>query len=287
MEKFHELLAHFANLGCKEEFANALILRGTAEHNVGARWRYDCKTKRQRGEDLAHPAYMDNTPIFLNHSLVNHINQLSKEHGFKEVVEGCRIPEVGNEREKFGSTYCRDQNVRNKQQGIVADSKVCICSDCKGLYDSPQFASRGSRSSRNQPLAAASANDAPVETRAQPARPAKQQASVGQTIQQGLVACSPFGLEPLMHPATLNVPIRNPYDQPMNPMNFFTSDPNPNPHLFAHRCFPQYPYQCGRYKEYCDQKEYRRCMGLGPVKGRPPHDSWCPKAMGFQYWHHR
>ena len=115
-----------------------------------------------------------------------------------------------------------------------------------------------------------------------------QQALVDQTpIQQEPVAQSPVGLVPLMHPATQNVPTRNPYDQPMNPINFFTSDPNPNSHIFGHQCFPQYPYQCGRYKEYCDQKEYRRCMGLGPVKGRPPHDSWCPKATGFQYWHHR
>jgi len=289
LEKFHELLAHFANVGCKEEYANALILRGTAEHYIGARWKYDCKIKRHQDEDLDHPAYMDNTPIFLDHSLVYHINQLLNKCGFEDVVEGCRIPEVGNQLETFGSTYCREQNKRNQQQGIVADTKVCICFECKDLYESPQSVARGSRSLRKQPPAASSANDAPIETREQPAcRPATQQALVDQTpIQHEPVAQPPVGLVPLMHPATQNVPTRNPYDQPMNPMNFFTSNPNPNPHLFGHQCFPQYPYRCERYKEYRAQQEYRRCMGLGTVKGRPPHDSWCPKAMGFQYWHHR
>ncbi|CAJ1969818.1 unnamed protein product [Cylindrotheca closterium] len=147
LEKFHELLAHFANIGCKSEFANALIARGTAEHNVGARWRYDCMVQCQQGSRLPHPEYVDQTPIFMDHSLLDHLNQQSTSLGFDALFKECQVPEVGNEKEVFFSNYCTDQMERNKQEGTVASTKVCLCDDCKDKYKSPQTTSVARRRS--------------------------------------------------------------------------------------------------------------------------------------------
>ena len=144
LEKFHELLAH---IGCKLEFANALIARGTALHNVGARWRYDCMVQRQQGSRLPHPEYMDRTPIFMDHSLLDHLNQQSTSLGFGALFKECRVPEVGSEKKVFFSDYCTDQMERNKQEGVVAATKVCLCDDCKDKYESPQTTSVARRRS--------------------------------------------------------------------------------------------------------------------------------------------
>jgi hypothetical protein len=48
LEKFHGVLAHFCNVGCRAGLADALLQRGWAEHNDVARYKNNCNQKRQR-----------------------------------------------------------------------------------------------------------------------------------------------------------------------------------------------------------------------------------------------
>jgi hypothetical protein len=41
LEKSHGLLTHYYNLGCGDEFANALLQRGSVEYNVTARQQHE------------------------------------------------------------------------------------------------------------------------------------------------------------------------------------------------------------------------------------------------------
>ncbi|CAJ1927947.1 unnamed protein product [Cylindrotheca closterium] len=90
---------------------------------------------------------MDRTPIFMDHSLLDHLNQQSTLLGFGALFKECQVPEVGNEKEVFFSDYCTDQMERKKQEGVVASTKVCLCDDCKDKYESPQTTSVARRRS--------------------------------------------------------------------------------------------------------------------------------------------
>ena len=83
----------------------------------------------------------------MDHSLLDHLNQQSTSLGFGALFNECRVPEVGNEKEVFFSDYCTDQMERNKQEGVVAATKVCLCDDCKDKYESPQTTSVARRRS--------------------------------------------------------------------------------------------------------------------------------------------
>jgi hypothetical protein len=52
LEKFHEFLAHLTNIGCGKEFADALTLGGTVDHNIKARWREHVSKQKLSGKDL-------------------------------------------------------------------------------------------------------------------------------------------------------------------------------------------------------------------------------------------
>ena len=275
LEKFHELLAHYANIGCKEEFANALIARGTAEYNVGARFRYDCREKRRGGKKLDHPEYMDKSPIFIDHSLLDHLNQQSKELGFGDLFQDCRIPEVGNPLETFCSTYCREQNGRNEQEGIVASTKVCLCTVCKDQYESPQSVVAGFR--RQSALAASNTGNAPELARAPPSIPPPPPPPI-RAPPSPAAFVNHTTIAPQGNFRT-NISYHN---NQVHPINFFTANATLNPNLFQVQCFPQYPYRCGAFNIYCQRKESGE-----KVLGRPPHDCWCPKKMGFNYWENR
>ncbi|CAJ1934064.1 unnamed protein product [Cylindrotheca closterium] len=262
LEKFHELLAHFANIGCKLEFANALIARGTAEHNVGARWRYDCMVQRQQGSRLPHPEYVDRTPIFMDHSLLDHLNQQSTSLGFGALFKECRVPEVGNEKEVFFSDYCTDQMERNKQEGTVASTKVCLCDDCKDKYKSPQTTSVARRRSgiaRAVDRSAAAAQPSPQQHM-------QQQAADHSTLLQWLPNNPNFNP---VHASTTSG-FLTPNEA------FFTNQSAPHSRTVCKsRCFPSYPFNCTRFAGYLERSK------SGSVVGRPPHDLWCPKVQGY------
>ncbi|CAJ1956584.1 unnamed protein product, partial [Cylindrotheca closterium] len=270
LENFHELLAHFANIGCKSEFANALIARGTAEHNIGARWRYDCMVQRQQGSRLPHPEYMDRTPIFMDHSLLDHLNQQSTSLGFGALFKECRVPEVGNKKEVFFSDYCTDQMERNKQEGTVASTKVCLCEDCKDKYKSPQTTSVARRRSgiaRAVDRSAAAAQPLPQQHM-------QQQAADHSTLLQWLQNNPTFN--PVHASTTSGFFTPNQFALTPNLCAFFTNQSAPHSRTVCKsRCFPNYPFNCTRFAGYLERSK------SGSVVGRPPHDLWCPKVQGY------
>lgn len=138
LEKFHELLAHFCNYGCKDEFANALLQRGWAEYNVVARHRHECMKKRSAGQSLPHPKGLDKTPVFLDHSLLHHINQLSESLRLGTVFPDCKVPPLVNNGEKFLKEYLIEQLRRFANGEFDSSTKRCTCNLCTDLFsDNP------------------------------------------------------------------------------------------------------------------------------------------------------
>jgi hypothetical protein len=238
---------------------------------VGARWRYDCRVQRQQGLRLPHPEYMDRTPIFMDHSLLDHLNKQSTTLGFEALFKDCQVPEVGNDKEVFFIDYCTNQMERNKEEGVVAATKVCLCDDCKDKYESPQTASVGRRS-------IARALD-PSAVAAQPSPQQQMRQHAGDDTLRQCQAIAPF------------VPPTNPTVNPVHaarttggfltpsPYAFFTNQAAPyNQTVCNSRCFPNYPFNCTSFAGYLERSK------SASVIGRPPHDPWCPKAQGYKYW---
>jgi hypothetical protein len=154
LEKFHEVLAHFCNVGCRASLADALLQRGWAEHNVVARYKTSCNQKRQQDIHLPHPKYLDKSPMFLDHSLLHHINQESQKLGLGNVFDACRVPTVDNG-EVFLSKYLSCQVARNEQESEDPLSKQCSCSDCCRPLASPTVPTQEAPNAAALPLQAA------------------------------------------------------------------------------------------------------------------------------------
>jgi hypothetical protein len=155
LEKFHEVLAHFCNVGCRASLADALLQRGWAEHNVVARYKTSCNQKRQQDIHLPHPKYLDKSPsMFLDHSLLHHINQESQKLGLGNVFDDYRVPTVDNG-EVFLSKYLACQVARNEQESEDPLSKQCSCSDCCRSLASPTVPIQEARSAKCSSTASA------------------------------------------------------------------------------------------------------------------------------------
>ena len=74
LEKFHELLAHYANGGMAPMLADTLTLGGTAEYNVKRRYRAAINKARLEGEDLNIPVGYQDAPWFFDHSFLEVLN---------------------------------------------------------------------------------------------------------------------------------------------------------------------------------------------------------------------
>src|SRR5210317_1286572 len=111
--------------------------------------------------------------------------------------------------------------------------------------------------------------------------PAQQPRALRPPISPPATHCPPGNFlpqpAPLMHPTTQTVPLQNPYNYPMNPINFFAAKPISNQHYLNDHCYLSYPYYCQPYKNYKNNPKKR---------GKPPHDPQCPKRMGFNYSQH-
>ncbi|CAJ1928594.1 unnamed protein product [Cylindrotheca closterium] len=214
LEKFHELLAHFANIGLQ----------------IGVRKCSHCPR-------LPHPEYMDQTPIFMDHSLLDHLNQQSTLLGFGALFKECQVPEVGNEKEVFFSDYCTNQIERNKQEGTVASTKVCLCDNCKDKYESPQTTSVARRRSG----IARAVNQSAAAARPLPQQHMQQQAADHSTLLQWLPNNPTFN--PIHASTTSGFLTLNQFALTPNPCAFFTNQSAPHSRTVCKsRCFPK-PFQ--------------------------------------------
>ena len=267
LEKFHERLAHFANIGCGTELAEALNMRGVAEYNTACRWRYGCNEKRKNGVDLDHPKYLDSTPIFMDHSALHHLNEQCRNRQFPVLFPDCRVPKKNNG-ETFGTEYLEEELAR-KQDGVVpGDNKRCTCTDCISAGHSVQNATSDRQSAGRN-----------VSNRTPPTRieafipiPPPVQGEVvtqvtnlampstnGMVPQLETIRPDEFSFEAVKQAPILPVPL------------CFTTDNNP--WKLGNRCYPYFPYHCRNYGDYLARN----------TKGRPPHDPHCPIRVGYKY----
>ena len=125
LEKFHEKLAHFGNTGMSAGLADCLTLRGTAEHNLVIRHKLSFKQQR------IIPAYLEDTPFFLNHHHLSYLNQMAEKKGLQPVFP--MVKKLGdNAGEKFLSEYFFAQEERNRTHGSDPLTKKCLCTLCHG-----------------------------------------------------------------------------------------------------------------------------------------------------------
>jgi len=97
LEKFHELLAHFANGNCRPELADAIILRGAAEYNARQRWIADCRRdRRENTQSVTRKRFQDTRPPFLNHLYLDWLNCQARRLGLTEPFENVHRPEEDN-----------------------------------------------------------------------------------------------------------------------------------------------------------------------------------------------
>jgi hypothetical protein len=130
LEKYHEILQHFANTGTNSELADTLNFEGTAEWNIKCRWKQLMNQENLEGITRLIPVHFEDQPRFWDHSLLQTLNIQAASKGMKPLfnfVTKCK-PDNG---EEFLSAYHRQQIVRNRQKKTNPKTKLCTCLDCK------------------------------------------------------------------------------------------------------------------------------------------------------------
>ena len=127
LEKFHELLAHFANSGMRAGLAVVLTLRGTCAWNVKCRW-VETREKHQSTSNL--PKYLEDIPPYQDHSLLEYLNQQADEVGIQRPFQHV-TPIHEDNGERFLVDYFNEQHERNKQCQNNDVTKICLCNECR------------------------------------------------------------------------------------------------------------------------------------------------------------
>ena len=250
LEKFHESIAHYANSGMREEYADTLTLRGIARHNVGRRFRFKVSEQRLGGDTPLHPAWMDTTPAFYNHLELSLLNSEVASRGFEPPFRNVdRL--VDDNGEQFLSKYLHSLESRSQEevpQPVIATAPV----------GTPGEVIRG------------------VSEPVDPSSLSNHRRNVG-----------PGTGDVLPRAPTTTVPVARPTMpyrvQPMPPPNYAM----PNwytggvslPNFHVGRCFVDlrtgHQTVCRAYGDYLAQQR----TGI-KKRGRPPHSWPCPKSFG-------
>ena len=251
LEKFHELLGHYCNVGCGDEFANAIIMKGWAEYNVAARHRYYCTRKRSANQ-LEQLRALDITPTFLDHSLLHCINELSRDLGHGDLFGNYEKPPNKNNGEVFLKTYFDQQVERNKKELFDKKSKQCTCNECKipaGL---------------------------PTEIPAVPA------AGVEGNDSRLLTCQLTTQMDSMALDGTSTSSVASETREPQGPETI-QEDPPGRHHTYGY-CYPFPPYRCDYFQNYVKRKQARKQAGESVVRGRPPHSYNCPTKSMLKGW---
>ena len=134
LEKFHESLAHFANTGSGQKLADALLYRGTAEYNLMQRHKFEKRQDNLKGLlDNWMPKRLDLVPLFLDHSHLHLVNQMSVARGNQILFDKVRVPKENNG-ESFLFNYLEEQVARQSVNPYLTQSRnscsLCCCDEC-------------------------------------------------------------------------------------------------------------------------------------------------------------
>ena len=89
LEKFHEQLAHYGNTGMSTGLVDVLTIGGTTVYNVGVRHRHHVAAGLLPMQFTKIPKHFDDIPLFMNHHLLGHLNELSQKKGLPIIFSNC------------------------------------------------------------------------------------------------------------------------------------------------------------------------------------------------------
>jgi hypothetical protein len=248
LEKFHELLAHLANTGTNPALADAITLRGTAEHNVRCRWKMFVNNKKLQGQKLDIPCHFEDTPRYMDHSMLDLLNRRAVELKLTPVFDNV-TPIHNHNGEKFLSAYYLEQQERNKSVGQDSKTSMCLCPLCKAYL---AIGDKGSiEIGQELPLSDSPRPDGQIDAQmaiiCQPVVPQANKKSAPWLVplSPALFTNSTFGVQPsgwLVYPQPMAQVI--PYSKP--------------------------PLCCADFALY----QHKKLVGLS-IFGRPPHSRVC------------
>jgi hypothetical protein len=256
LERFHGLLAHYANNGMRAEYADTLNLRGIAKYNQQQRQKFVKNNNKmiQAHDERTCPVWMEKHLLHIDHSLLHYLNQQALAKGIDQPFEYVETPTTNNG-EVFLSEYFSAQVKRNYE--MLDDSqqpgsmKTCQCAECT-LEDTAMVA---------------------VEF------------SVNVVQEQEEQHCEIDDDDNNEHenehendndnplPSLIHLPPPTATANQRHQQQTFV--PPGNEKLM---CFPLPPFQCSAFRRYLLRKMQARNYGDTSVLGRPPHDFWCPKS---------
>lgn len=141
LEKFHEILAHFANSGMKPELADALTLGGTCEYNVKQRYKSEMEAHQREGIENSVSSVFFSVPVHLDHSYLHFLNGLAKSKTIPPPFANIRVP-TKNNGEVFLAKYFMAEISRMKiYTRRNASIKMCPCTSCGDFISSEQHKS--------------------------------------------------------------------------------------------------------------------------------------------------
>jgi hypothetical protein len=253
LEKFHELLAHYANSGMRPEYADALTLRGTAEYNLGMRIRFKNNALRLMGRSLPHPRWMDTVPVYTDASMSDLLNRKAAAKNMAIPFPNVKSLKPDNG-EQFLYKYLLPQIARNDTQVGDPDDSLCPCADC--CFSSADATGTEPRDAILNPTWQNCEGD---------------QEGDGILEEPAATPISPPGFDMM----ELSVETNNRTDG--SAMAELVELPN----MDASRCFPVAPYRCEKYCFFVLQQADRGRLGQKLARGRPPHSHSCPKARDW------
>jgi hypothetical protein len=255
LEKFHEALAHFGNTGTGSTLMDGLNLRGASELNVVRRHILKLQELRRKGLTSGIPQYLEDVPLFFNHSMLQYLNCMAELRGLAKIFPGVHHLQPNNG-EQFLSKYFVAQQERNRLHGQDKTSGKCLCPSCRTnpfplVETEIQTIFQSTTATAEIPRTMVAPVDAP--------RP-----SAVHEISR--IAPMPRSILPTVRtemPSQTNAFI--PVPPPVTPRMPFNLPQN--------RCFEFYPFYCSKFADYLIRKHQN---GGGGIYGRKPHDTNCP-----------
>jgi hypothetical protein len=247
LEKFHELLAHYGNLGTNKKLADILTLGGTTEFNCKMRWKFGINKKLLAGESVDIPGSFVDLPRFYDHSYLHYLNDYARKCGLPPMFEDVH-PVGKNNGEVFLSKYLEEQMARNKVTGKGKKDSICRCPTCTTYLSETE-----DNANDNDDCNAANDDD----------KNDNNDANLPVLVP---AAAPPFTMQPLPR---MPLPRMPPFLPPI-PLAMYGG-------WMQHQRPQDCCYMVGNY-HYCQRYEaYLRQKKSGVrVLGKPPHDSNCP-----------
>jgi hypothetical protein len=247
LEKFHELLAHFANTRTNPDLADGLSLGGTTEYNVKCRWKAHVNNRKIESNSPAQyfkiPGHFEDQPRFFDHSYLGVLNSEARRLRLSPIF-GFVTPIHLDNGEVFLSKYYKEQKERNERLGQDEKTSMCLCPSCSNNLPIPPSESVAHRG-----------DDLGTTTEVVLEQQQQQQQQNPNFTPNFL----PRPLQPRFFAAAMHPPM-------MSPM-MVVQWSNPVDYCF---CYP--PWYCNRKQSHVN----RIFMGQ-QVLGRPPHDGNCPR----------